>query len=75
MVRRLKEVVADYEYRMRKMKLVPRFSYGRGMIRKDGAPNRMFLTYHFGHQELASQFLKDVGLIRSKVQVTYANDI
>jgi len=38
------------------------------MVRKDGAPNRIFLTYIFGHQELAIEFLKDVGLIRSKVQ-------
>jgi len=48
--------------------LVPRFSYGRVLLRKDDAPNRMFLTFLFGHQELPIQFLKDVGLIPSKVQ-------
>jgi hypothetical protein len=62
------EVAADYEDRLRKMQSLPRFSYGRGMARKDGAPNRIFLTYLFGPQELAIQFLKDVGLIQGKVQ-------
>ena len=68
MVQRITEVVAEYEDRLRMMQSLPRFSYGRGMLRKDGAPNRIFFTYLFGHQELAIQFLKDVGLIRSKVQ-------
>ena len=68
MVQRLQEIVSEYDDRMRKMQLVPRFSYRRGLLRKDGAPNRMFLTFLFGHQELATQFLKDVGLIPSKVQ-------
>jgi hypothetical protein len=35
------------------MPTVPRCSYGRGLLRKDGAPNRNFLTYLFGHQEPA----------------------
>jgi hypothetical protein len=68
MVVRIKQVVAEYEDSLRKMQWVPRFSYGRGMLGKDGAPNGLFLTYLFGDQELAIQFLKDVGLIRSKVQ-------
>ena len=50
------------------MQLVPRFSYGRGLLRKNGAPNRMFLMFLFGHQELPIQFLKDLVLIPSKVQ-------
>ena len=62
------EAVVDYEDRLRKMQSLPRFSYGRGMLRKDGALNRIFLTHLFGHQELAIQFLKDVGLIQGKVQ-------
>jgi hypothetical protein len=68
MVQRVKEMVAEYEDRLRKMQPVPRLSYGRWLKRKDGAPNRIFLTYLFVHQELAIQFLKGVGLIRSKVQ-------
>ena len=53
MVQIIKEAVADYEDRLRKMQSLPRFSYGRRIVRKDGAPNRIFLTYLFGHQELA----------------------
>ena len=67
-VQRMQQVVAQYEDRLRKTQSLPKFSYGRGMLRKDGAPNRIFVKYLFGHQELAIQFLKDVGLIRSKVQ-------
>ena len=48
MVQRIKEAFVDYEDRLRKMQSLPRFSYGRGMVRKDGAPNRIFLTYLLG---------------------------
>jgi len=44
------------------------------MVRKDGAPNRIFPTYLFGHKELAIQS-KDVGVIRSKVQCNICNEI
>jgi len=68
MVQRLQEIVSVYEHRLWEMQLVPRFSYGRGLQPRDGAPNSMFLTYLFGHQEMAIQFLKDVGLIPSRMQ-------
>jgi len=68
MVQRLQQVVAEYDDRTWKMDLVPRISYDRGLMRKDGAPNRMFLTFFLRHQELSIQFLKELGLIRSKVQ-------
>jgi len=68
MFQRMKHVVAEYEDRLRKMQSLPRFSYGRGMVRKDVTPNRISLTYLFGQRKLAIQFLKDVGLIQSKVQ-------
>jgi hypothetical protein len=29
------------------------FSYGRRMLRQDGEPNRLFLTYLFSQQALA----------------------
>jgi len=38
------------------------------MLREDGGPNRDFLTYQFCDQGFAMQFLKDVGLLWSKVQ-------
>ena len=38
------------------------------MLREDNALNKMFLMYLFSDQVIALGFLKDVGLIRSKVQ-------
>ena len=64
----IKKVVAEYEECLRRMQFVPKFSYGCWMLCADGAPNRIFLTYLFSDQALAIQFLKDVGLIQSKVQ-------
>jgi len=68
MVQLLEQIVARYEERMREMQMVPRLSYGRRLLRRDGAPNRMFLTLLFTRHELAIEFLKDVGLIPSRVQ-------
>jgi len=68
MVQFLQQIVAHYEERMREMKMAPRLSYGRRLLRRDGAPNRMFLTLLFTRHELAIEFLKDVGLIPSRVQ-------
>jgi len=42
-------------------------SYGRPMLREFG-PNKIFLTFLFCDQAMAIQFLKNVGLLRSKVQ-------
>jgi hypothetical protein len=68
MVEHIKNVVAEYEERLWRMQFVLRFSYGRGMMRADGASNRIFLTYLFSDQALVIPFPKDVGWIRSKVQ-------
>ena len=54
--------------RLQEMLFVPRASYGRRMLRGDGGPNRDFLAYVFCDFGFAVQFLKDVGLLRSKVQ-------
>jgi hypothetical protein len=67
MVEELQATVAEYDNRLRELRLVPQLSYGR-TLRKDGAPNRMFLTCLFIRQELAVQFLKGVGLIPRKMQ-------
>ena len=67
-LQRMQEIVAKYEDHLRQMQSVLRLSYRRWLVCTDGAPNRMFLTCLFCHHELAIQFLKDVGLIRSKVQ-------
>jgi len=62
------EVVNNYEKRLQDMSLVPRSSYGHPMLREDNGPNRNFLTYVFCYQDFAMQFLKNVSLLRSKVQ-------
>jgi len=68
MLEKICEVVNEYEKRLQEMPFVPRSSYGRPMLREGGGPNRNFLTYVFCDQGFAMQFLKDVGLLRSKVQ-------
>ena len=59
--------VADYEERLRGMQCVLKFC-GCGWLYADGGPNRVFLTCLFMDMALAIQFMKDVGLIWSKVQ-------
>jgi len=68
MVGKIQEIFQDYEKRLQEMPFIPRGSYGRRMVRQDGGPNRDFITYLFCDHGLAVQLLKDVGLIRCKVQ-------
>jgi len=62
------QMFKEYEERLRSSDNVPRFSYGRRMMRDDGDPNRYFLMYLFCEQSMAFQFLQDIGLLRSKMQ-------
>jgi len=39
------QVVTEYEERLRRNQYVPRFSYGRRMLRDDGGANRFFLMF------------------------------
>jgi len=41
--------------------------YGRAVRGQDGVANKLFLTFLFGNKETGVQFLKDVGLLHSKV--------
>ena len=75
MVQRLKPVVAEYEDRLRKMRSVPRFSYGRGMLRKDGAPNRTFLTYLLVTRNWRFNFSRTWGSLGLRCSVTSAYEI
>jgi len=68
MVAHILQVVTEYKERLRRMPYVPRFSYGRGMLRDDGAPNRFFINYLCCDQAMAIQFMKEVGWLQSKVQ-------
>jgi hypothetical protein len=46
---------------------VPGFSYGRGMLRYDGGPNKFFFMYLFCDQPMAIEFLTNVGLLQSQM--------
>jgi hypothetical protein len=68
MVQRFIEIVAEYKERMRAiMPFIDDGSYDRQFMREDSGPNE-FLTFLFCNNDLAIQFLKDVGLLRRKVQ-------
>jgi len=62
------QVVTECEARLLRLLYVPRFSYERGLVCDDGAPNRLFFNYLFSDQAMAIQFMKEIGLLRSKVQ-------
>jgi hypothetical protein len=68
MVEHLAKVATEYEERLRRSSYVPRLSYGRRMLRDNGGLNRYFLMYLFCEHSIAIEFLKDIGLLRSKMQ-------
>jgi len=47
--------------------IVPKRSYRHTVLGISGCVNMVFLTFLFSDNDLGTQFLKDVGLIRSKV--------
>ena len=46
-VSELQQVVGEYVKHLLGMYFVPPFSFGRGLYRDDGGPNRLFFTYLF----------------------------
>jgi hypothetical protein len=69
MVQPFIEIVAEYKERMRAiMPFLDDGIYDRRFMREDVAPNKEFLTFPFCNNYLAIQLLKDVGLLRRKVQ-------
>jgi hypothetical protein len=62
------QVVTEYEERLQRLPYVPKFSYERGLVCDDCAPNRLFFNYLFRDQAMANQFMKEIGLLRSKMQ-------
>jgi hypothetical protein len=60
-----------YVERVQEKTNVPRCSYGRGLLRDDGGPKRLFFTYLLGEDALAISFLQDAKLIRSQVLCEY----
>ena len=67
-MRNVIHITSEYEERLRRCQYVPRMSFGRRMLRDDGAPNRFFLMYFFCDESMAIRYLKDIGLLRSKMQ-------
>ena len=68
MVENICKVVAEYEKGVQGMPFFPKSSYGRPMLREDGGPNKIFLTFFFRDQAMAIRLLHDVGLLWSKMQ-------
>jgi hypothetical protein len=69
MVQRFIEIVAEYKERMRAiMQFLDDGTYDRRFMREDVGPNKEFLSFLFCNNDMAIQFLKDVGLLRRKVQ-------
>jgi hypothetical protein len=67
MVQALRAVIDNYKQRLMAMPWAPRHSFGRDVFGADGAVNRLFLMYLFLDLDIAIQFLKDTGLIRSQM--------
>ena len=68
MVQRITNIIKDYQDRVRELPYVPVTSFGRDSLGYPGDANKLFLAFLFGDRSIGIQFLKDVGLIRSKVQ-------
>ena len=60
-------IIQDYQERVRELPSVPRTSYGRDSLGYRGDANKLFMTFLFCDRNIGIQFLKDVGLIRSKM--------
>jgi len=68
MVAHNSEVVTQCEEHVRRMQEVPRLSHGRRMVRADGGLNRLFFYSLFNDQAMATEFLKEIGLLRRTMQ-------
>jgi hypothetical protein len=68
MVHHISNVIDEYQDKLRVMPFVPKTSYQRDLLGYCGEANKTFLTFLFSNSAIAIQFLKDAGLIRSKLQ-------
>ena len=72
MVQRISGIIKDYQKRLREMAYVPQMSFRRDSLRFCGDANKLSLAFLFSDHAIDLQFLKDVGLIRSKLQCDMA---
>jgi len=68
MVQLITHTIKDYQERLREVPYVPPTSFRRDSLRYCGEANKVFPTFLFSHNAIGLQFLKDVGLFRSKLQ-------
>jgi len=68
MVQRISGIIKDYQERLLEMPYVPQTSFRRDSLGFCGVANKLSLTFLFSDHAIGLQFLKDVGLIRSKLQ-------
>jgi len=66
-VQALQALIGNYKERLMAMPTAPNPSFGRPAFGVDGAMNRLFITHLFLDFDIAIQFLKDTGLIRSQM--------
>jgi len=72
MVQRITQIIKDYQSRVRETPCVPETSFRIDSLGFPGVANKLFLTFLFSEHAIGVQFLKDVGLIRSKMQCNSA---
>jgi hypothetical protein len=68
MVEKITNVIQEYQDKVREMPFLLKCSFQRDCFGARGDANKMFLTFLFCDHAIGLQFLKDVGLIPSKVQ-------
>ena len=66
--RMVQRIIKDYQERLREMPYVPQTSFRRNSLGFCGDANKLSLAFLFSDHAIGLQFLKDVGLIRSKLQ-------
>jgi hypothetical protein len=68
MVHHISNVIKEYQDKLREMPHVPKISYHRDSLGYCGDENETIFTFLFCNRDIGNQFMKDAGLIRSKVQ-------
>ena len=68
MVQRITNIIKEYQDRVRELPYVPTTSFRRDSLGYPCHANKLFLAFLFSDRNIDIQFLKDIGLTRSKVQ-------
>jgi len=72
----IKSVISTYQRRLMEVPYVPKTSYLCASLRDGGEANKLFLTFLFSDTNSGIHFLKDVGLLCSKVPCnTFGRDM